>query len=61
MRVVCEKCGAVVNTNRETVVQETRPPDRVGPAVHVIMGNRWVLHHCTPALDASAARTAEAR
>jgi hypothetical protein len=46
MIVDCENCGAAVNIWREPVEQEDRDADRVGPAVHVILGDGWVLHRC---------------
>jgi hypothetical protein len=54
MRIACENCGAIIHTEREPVVQETRPADQVGPAVHVIIGNGWVVHRCIPAHDSDA-------
>jgi hypothetical protein len=46
MTVTCNNCGALVDIWREPVVQEDRPADRFGPAVHVILGGGWVLHRC---------------
>jgi hypothetical protein len=46
MVVKCDNCGAMVNIWREPVEQQDREADRYGPAVHVILGDGWVLHRC---------------
>ena len=46
MNVTCDNCGETIEVWREPILQVTRPADAVGPAVHVISGDGWVLHRC---------------